>query len=383
MHMGNRIFALIYLIVALSMSLSCTDQKGKDNDEIIVSASLELSPDTLIKWKLHSESSSEGLWENQDIHSVSLERIATYGGEEDLEPPFFTADYFSVSGDSIFVSDDPGQRLVCLTLDGEVQWRAGEVGEGPGHFLGIARSDVSEEYVAVCNNGGCAIDLYSRSGGFVRRLSTISGPQDVKFLSDTTLLVFSKSENGGDIHIMDIDTGEILDSFGDGEWTIVTRNYSPRDLTGIISSENNRVAYLSQFEHRLMIYDIETRSLIFRGARQLPSESHNAIETEDDEGTRRGMLFPVPGIVFLGPELMINITMPQYMSDGRLLGPSDVYDYAPVTLVDRYNWEGIYLDSYCIPDSIVSDVYYSDDYGFIGRQRDTEVIHLYSMNAEE
>ncbi|MCK5132926.1 MAG: hypothetical protein KAR40_12325 [Candidatus Sabulitectum sp.] len=303
--------------------------------------------------------------------------MVTYGGEEDIMPPFYTADYFSISGDSIFVSDDAVQTLVCMTLDGTVQWKAGELGEGPGHFLGIGRSAVSDEYIAVCNNGGCAIDLYSRAGEFVQRIPSISSPQDVKFLSDSTLIVFSKSQPGGDVHVVSIISGDIEESFGDGEWTVVTRNRAPRDLSGIVSSDG-KVAYISQFEYKLIIYNLDSHSLVFRGGRQLPMDMHDEIVGEiDEEGTRRGVLFPIPGMVFTGPEGMINITMPRLLADGQLphdLGP---YDYAPVTLVDRYDWDGTYLDSYSVPDSMLMDMSYSEEYGLIARQMRMKVIQRF------
>ncbi|PIE51864.1 hypothetical protein CSA37_09480 [Candidatus Fermentibacteria bacterium] len=311
-----------------------------------------------------------------------MEWVAVYGGEEDIEPAFFTADYFTVSGDSLFVSDDPGQRLVCLTLDGVLRWRAGGLGEGPGYFLGIGRAAVSGEIVAVCNNAACAIDLYSRNGEYLRRLSPVASPQDVEFLSDTSLIVFSKSEPGGDCHIMSIADGSIECSFGDGQWQIVERNRSPRDLNGIVSLERCRVAYISQFEHKLIIYDLDTHELIYRGARELPSATHPPADMIENDGTRRGLLFPVPGVVFEGPEGMVNITIPKYMNDGELLHDAGPYDFAPVTIVDRYDWDGMYLDSYCVPESILTDMYYSAEYGIIARQGGSEVIHRFQLTSQ-
>jgi len=378
--MINKVNVKLTALIVAAFQLSCVSSDSEESRTFYWNQDSVAFQDTVSKWEAFAESSSEGIWEGNSNHDLSFQWIDVYGGEEDIDPAFYTADYFTVSGDSLFISDDPGQRLVCMTLDGTVRWRAGELGEGPGYFLGIGRTAVSDEYIAICNNAACAIDLYSREGQYIRRLSPISSPQDVEFLSDTTLIVFSKSEPGGDCHLMDINTGNIIESFGDGEWEVVALNRSARDLNGIVSIDGRRVAYISPFEYKLIIYDIETFELIFRGARALPSATHSPSEMiEEADGTRRGLLFPIPGVVFLGPENMVNITIPKYMNDGELLHDEGPYDFAPVTIVDRYNWDGDYLDSYCVPESILTDMFYSLDYGLFARQGGTEVIHRFEV----
>ena len=51
---------------------------------------------------------------------------------------------------------------------------------------------------------------------------------------------------------------------------------------------------------------------------------------------------------------MLNVTLPNVMNDSTFVSTPEYTDYAPVTLVDRYDWVGTYLDTYCLPDSCLS-----------------------------
>ncbi|MCK5134005.1 MAG: hypothetical protein KAR40_17885 [Candidatus Sabulitectum sp.] len=44
------------------------------------------------------------------------------------------------------------------------------------------------------------------------------------------------------------------------------------------------------------------------------------------------------------------------MDDGSFISDPEYLDFAPVTAVDRYDWDGNYLDSYCLPDSCINFV---------------------------
>ena len=68
------------------------------------------------------------------------------------------------------------------------------------------------------------------------------------------------------------------------------------------------------------------------------------------------MFFPIGGNIFLGSEGMLNVVVCNYMEDGSFLSNPDYLDFAPVTAIDRYNWDGDYLDSYCLPDSCINYV---------------------------
>ncbi|MCK5841113.1 MAG: hypothetical protein KAH31_03015 [Candidatus Sabulitectum sp.] len=75
-----------------------------------------------------------------------------------------------------------------------------------------------------------------------------------------------------------------------------------------------------------------------------------------DLGEERTMFFPIGGNVFCGPEGMLNVVVCNYMDDGSFVSDPDYLDFAPVTAVDRYDWAGSYLDSYCLPDSSLNYV---------------------------
>ena len=75
---------------------------------------------------------------------------------------------------------------------------------------------------------------------------------------------------------------------------------------------------------------------------------------------------------------MINIPIPNIMDNGEFMG-SGGNRHSVVTIVDRYNWEGQYLDSYLLPDSMLEGVVYSETLGFVAAQWGTSQVHRYAI----
>jgi hypothetical protein len=367
---SDATISIVIVAVSLFVLTSCSSQQ-----ETPV-ATYGASQDTITKWVEYAESSSEGLWEDLPEHDILVEHVRTFGGEEDLVPPFYTADFIDVSGDTLFVADECSQTLVCMGLDGNVFWTIGGPGEGPGYFSGIGRLSISDSCVAVCNNGLNAVDIFTREGGFLQRLS-IAAPQDVFFIADSLIAVLSKAQPGGNVTLLDTRTGTIVSSFGDGDWTICPDNRAVRDLLGVFIPPST-IAYTSQFEYQLVIYNMITEQRIFIGSRILPAEPHPPSQQVDANGNLiGGALFPIVGNMFIGPEGTIDVSICGYMFNGEFLGPHNVTDYAPVTIIDRYAIDGYYLDSYAIPDSVLSGIKYEPGVGFLCRQTITEVVQWF------
>jgi len=141
--------------------------------------------DTLEKWLSWAYSTDEGLWENDVTKSVELETIDTYGGEADLMPPFFSANFITIHGDTIYIADGSQEALVAMNCDGEQLWITGQLGEGPGSFAMIGSLDRYSDVIAVCNNANSRLDFFSPDGAYLSSIP-VSSPQSVVLLSDST-----------------------------------------------------------------------------------------------------------------------------------------------------------------------------------------------------
>ena len=352
-----RVVTVPFILALISMACS------EETEPILLSSGIPV--DTLEKWSVWA-SSSDGLWENDESKRVEVIRSNTYGGEDDLTPPFFSANFIAVYGDTIYIADGSQESLIAMNSNGDKIWSTGQLGEGPGDFAMIGDVARNSDIIAVCNNANNRLDFFSIDGTYQSSIP-VSGPQNVILLSDSTGLVASKSQPGGNIHYFNRFTG-IERSFGQGEWERMPSNYPRRDLF-IANNSMGRVACVSQFEDNLFIYDSETGETLHSGTRDFPA---------DPSADSNGTMFTVYATIFLGPDSMINIPIPNIMTNGEYMGSGGSF-HTPVTIVDRYNWDGNYLDSYLLPDSMLGGVVYSDKLGFVGLQWGTSEIHRYEL----
>ncbi|MCD4775947.1 MAG: hypothetical protein K8S15_07835 [Candidatus Aegiribacteria sp.] len=58
---------------------------------------------------------------------------ASYPGEENATPAFYSIRDLEIAGDSIFIADHKGFRIICMCVDGSVIWESGEQGKAPRH----------------------------------------------------------------------------------------------------------------------------------------------------------------------------------------------------------------------------------------------------------
>lgn len=350
----------------LTLSVLCFFSIACSEDPQPISLVNGIPVDTLEKWLSWAYSTDEGLWENDVTKSVELETIDTYGGEADLMPPFFSANSITIHGDTIYIADGSQEALVAMNCDGEQLWITGQLGEGPGSFAMIGSLDRYSDVIAVCNNANSRLDFFSPDGAYLSSIP-VSSPQSVVLLSDSTGLVASKSEPGGSIHLFNRYEG-IERSFGEGVWDMFPANHARKDLF-VAYHQMGRVACMSQFEDNLLIFDLETGEILHSGTREFPASS---------TGSTQETFFTLYGPMFLGPDSMINVPIPNIMDNGHYMGSGGTF-HAPVTFVDRYNWDGEYLDTYLIPDSVIGIVEYSENFGFVGAQWGTSEIHRYEL----
>lgn len=355
---GYRTFSLLCMLCLISLACSM------EPEPIVLSNGIPV--DTLEKWSDWATSTGVGLWKNDESRRIEVVRTNTYGGEADLMPPFFNANFLASYGDTIYIADGSQEALIAMSSSGDQLWTTGQVGEGPGSFAMIGSIDRYADVIAVCNNSNNRLDFFSIDGTCLSSIP-VSGPQNVVLLSDTTGLVASKSQPGGSIHFFHRYTG-IERSFGEGDWTMFPGNFPRRDLF-IAYHPMGRVACMSQFEDNLFIYDFETGEVLHSGTRDLPASS---------SGSTEEVFYTLYAPLFLGPDSMINVPIPNIMNNGHYMGSGGTF-HTPVTFVDRYNWDGDYLDTYLLPDSVLGVVIFSEELGFIAAQWGTSEIHRYEM----
>jgi len=369
----------IVLLISAISSLACSQSSG--GRECLYTDSSEAFQDTLQKWEKYMESSSEGLWEDSTKYDIKIERIHIFGGEDNPIPQFYDPLFVHVAGDTLFVTDRATQSLVCMDTTGTVLWRFGESGEGPGYFAGIGQVDVCGDTIAVINNGLSFVELLSRDGNLIGRLS-VERPQDIAFIDSRFLLVFSKSQPGGDVHLFDIEADSILYSFGQGKWEEFPNNGSLFEIWGVFI-QPDRVAYISHFEKKMVFANFMNQTSYWTDIRELPFGITPSSHTYDNESNMQyNVAYPLYRSMFTGPFGEINLLFPNLMDNGEMLNPDNLNDYAPVTVLDRYSVYGEYLDSYCLPDSRISIVDYNGEGYMVGIQSYTGTVFGYRIETQ-
>ena len=347
-------------IESASASITAVDTYGPDRNVIS-------------EWKDYLESSDDGLWEDIEDHFLEYRHLGYFCEEQDLEPAVYSPFAVCSFADTIYVTDSSTKQVVAMDSEGSVLWKAGGAGEGPGHFGMMTTLAASRLYVAVLNRSLRRIEFFNRDGSFSHNIQ-FAEPQDITALDDTTFLVASSFEPGGDIHILDSENG-IVRSFGEAAIEQYAEFFRP-DLMRICAGSNGRVAIFNRYEGLLVIYDMNSEECIYRGNRKYPATPSPPRAFTSESGEERMVMFPIGGNAFRGPEGMLNVVVCNYMDDGSFISDPEYLDFSPVTAIDRYDWDGNYLDSYCLPDSSINFVAtLPDGGGIVARNFAEGILH--------
>jgi len=362
-----------YFVLLIIILISCGDAPEVSTEESTeyTESPYSCHPDTLEKWKEWAQNSDEGLWEEDPDHSITLTYTRSYAGEEDATPAFYSIRDLEIAGDSIFIADHKGFRIVCMGVDGSVIWDSGEQGEGPGHYNSIYSIAVNDEYVLAADAGLNKVEILDRSGELLE-LVTVLNPNDVLFINDSTFAVLSSLEPGGDVHVYRC-SGEKLFSFGEGYWYDLPENLIMRtqdSFNCLMMSDS--VLLVSRWEtYHIYPYHIGSRNVQSDIARPYPSEAMPP-DIRFDDGVMNGMFYRNMGKLFIGPEGMLNVELPGFSTSGDILTGRNE-ERGCVKIVDRYDWDWNYLDSYCIPFNGGVQAY-SEEYGYFVHDYETETL---------
>ncbi|MCK5133126.1 MAG: hypothetical protein KAR40_13350 [Candidatus Sabulitectum sp.] len=346
----------ITIIALVFFSIACGEKENANIDSAHENAEVSdngVSITIIDEWTEYLQSSDDGLWEDSTEHTLSYRYLGHLYDEEDLDIPVYSPFALCCYSDTIFITDVATKQIVAMDDEGSVLWKAGGAGEGPGEFSMMTTLAVSGKYVAALNTHLGRVELFHRDGSFAHSIQ-VTRSQDIVALDDTTFIVASTEEQGGDLHIVNVNRG-IERSFGQVNVDHYDGILRP-DLMRLCIGGHGRIAIFNRYEGLLTIYDIETEECLYSGSREYPSTINPPTPFTGSDGETHTVFFPIGGNAFLGPEGMLNVIVCNYMDDGSFISDPEYLDFAPVSAVDRYDWDGNYLDSYCLPDSSINFV---------------------------
>jgi len=203
------IIALVFFSIACGGKENANIDSDHENAEV---SDNEVNITIIDEWTEYLQSSDNGLWEDSTEHTLSYRYLGHLYDEEDLDIPVYSPFAVCCYSDTIFVTDAATKQIIAMDDEGSVLWKAGGEGEGPGEFSTMTTLAVSGKYVAVLNIHLGRIELFNRDGSFSHSIQ-VTRSQDIVALDDTTFIVASTEECGGDLHIINAN-GEIERSFG-------------------------------------------------------------------------------------------------------------------------------------------------------------------------
>lgn len=331
-HSNRRVVLKLALHMLLVLiCLGCTQNDGAGPDGM--------------SWKEWAESSDTGLWEDNEAKSIRLNLVRTYDADiADGDLLFTSIEAFHVSGDTIFIADGQKNELVTLDSEGNLLWRFGSGGEGPGHFSGIGQIASSDACIAVTNRNNSRIELVSRNGTYLGSLPVLC-PYDICFINDTTLVIITDHESGGLIHLRSL-SGEVIADFGEWE-TDYSNIWMNRNYHSTLSAENT-LFISSYYEDIVVAASIDSSAMQGSMSRNLPMEIPESQISSNGE-RMSFTLFPIILDICIGIDGNVNVLLRPVDADGGV--DKKWENNAPVSIVDRFSLSGNYLDSYIIPMS--------------------------------
>jgi len=355
--MYNKYLLSPLLLLAFVFGLCCCDSNEKSKYS------------GLDSWREWAESSGSGLWLDQNHRILVYERVRVIGGESETQPIIFDAYRVATKGDSLLVTDRAQQCLVCLDSLGNVLWRFGEPGEGPGTFVYIMDVIVFGQYIAVSDNALGRIDLLTSDGQYINSIA-VNIPQNLVTLSDTSFAVLTSFDSRGNVLVFS-SSGDLLRSISLSTW-------DGDDCVFLKGTANDtgRLAVFSTMGDRFAILDEDLLEYEEYTLRDFPTEYPQPEVVRNMQGEGAIRMIPFVGNAFVGSCGELNLRLMPLTVDHEFWR-FDSTALAPVSVIDRYDWDGHYLDSYVIPVSHCRHVLYSDSIGLIAVDADDSSINIF------
>lgn len=279
---------------------------------------------------------------------------------------------FSMHDDQILIYDAYQHQIAMLSLSGDMDWVYGNQGEGPEHYSGSIEGVLNRHGLTIRDSSLSKLDLVGLDGQ-LRTSLVISGVQTGIALSDGRLCAISSWDSANGIVSIYGAAGEITASFGDDQEMYEMPSMPYYRFCALNESED-LIAFASYKHTYICIADISQKTVGFF-SRDYPFRNPTFDEVATETGTAGIRVYPNINSVFVGPDGMINIQILIPNLDGEFASALVNYD-RDYTVVDRFNWNGQYLDTYLIPMPRIGSLTYSEGF-FYARSYDDDLIYRF------
>ncbi len=318
-------------------------------------------------------SSERGLWEDSHHRQIILgEGEPPQGLNEALLQNLVFVKTFSINGNLLAVFDAYQHQMALFHLGGEMLWSFGSQGEGPGHYAGSIEGTLTGHGLTIRDSSLGKLDLVDNSGALRLSLADPGAQTGIALADGRVCLISSWDNNGGIVSVYD-STGGLESSFGDdsGMWDPPSMPY----YRFCVLHESTGLTAFASYKHTFIcIADLNAGTVEFH-SREYPFESPDFQEVGTPEGTGGIRVFPNINSMFIGPDGMINIQVLVPNRNGDFAAALVNYD-RDYTVVDRFNWNGDYLDTYLVPMPRIGSLSYSEGF-FYARSYDDDLIYRF------
>lgn len=335
----SSFFFFLLCILVFTVGLSC--RSDVDSDVTLY--------EELIEWREWLEASSRPEVETDMPFYIPSDTILS---PEMCNYEYFMIESFVIDRDRIFLSDGRSSTLLAYTIDGELLWKIGGKGEGPGLFSGVGEIACNGDTLAVCNHAVGRIDYFDCDTGYWISSIQILWPYDLCFLPNGNLVVLSLLER--DLVTVFAPSGERVSSFGSwnapgDERTNYMFSSANRNLHSALISDSI-LAVNAYFFNWCQVYNLNSGELITSFRRDLPYPEK---EIEVRSGGIVGKIYTNDIACFDNYVAIMNRPID---GSGSQNIPSR-YDGIPyyeidISMVDIYSTDGEYTGSFAFPRKV-------------------------------
>jgi len=339
-------FCGVCSILLFAFILSCTPS-GKSSDEML---------NVLIEWRIWLEASSPPE-QNTDLPLyIPADTILS---PESCELEYYMIECFVTDEDNIYLSDGCSQNLLAFTKEGDLLWKIGGDGEGPGLFTGIGEIAIKGDTIAVCNHGVGRVDFFSSTSGDWLSSISVLWPYDLCFLPNENLVVLSLLEHNM-INIVSPE-GEVISRFGNWQapgQDILNSMFCTANRNLRLTLINDSILAVNAYYFNWgQTYNLNSSKLLASFRRDLPYEEK---PIEIDNGAVFGKIYTndiasyQEYIAVLNRPIESNWDLPERYDD---------IPYREITfsMIDMYQIPGKYVGSIAVPGTVSRILWYEND----------------------
>ncbi|MCK5787233.1 MAG: 6-bladed beta-propeller [Candidatus Sabulitectum sp.] len=339
-------FCGVCCILFFALISACTSG-SKSSDEIL---------DVLDEWRMWLEASSPP---EQRIDLPLYIPADTVLSPDSCGLEYYMIECFVIDEDNIYLSDGCSQNLLAFTKEGDLLWKIGGDGEGPGLFTGIGEIAIKGDTIAVCNHGVGRIDFFnSTSGDWLSSISVL-WPYDLCFLPDGNLVVLSLLEH--DMVSIFSPEGEKLSGFGNWQapgQDILNSMFRTANRNLRLTLVNDSILAVNAYYFNWgQVYNLNSGEMMTSFRRNLPYEER---PIEVGNGAIYGKIYTndiasyQEYIAVLNRPIESNWDLPERYDDIP-------YHEIDFSMIDLYQLSGIYVGSIAIPRTVGRILWYEDD----------------------